>query len=234
MRRFPTHYLRGFTLLTFTLLLSSVALSQSQSLGDIARENREKKAAQESSTTPPKVITNKNLPKDPAAATETEPGSEPTAPQSKTPFSEKTAGLPSTEQSSTDQRPIDQRPAESGSSQQRAARQRATELAEQRAAQQRANQQRAAAQWKKNILQQKATVANLRMRVDRLKASLRFSDPNYNGSSDYAGMSYNRYQARQREKLAQLQQQLDGQKRKLEDMQEAARHAGMHTLVYDP
>jgi hypothetical protein len=34
--------------------------------------------------------------------------------------------------------------------------------------------------------------------------------------------------------MAQIQQQLDEQKRKLVEMQEAARHAGMHTAVYDP
>lgn len=45
---------------------------------------------------------------------------------------------------------------------------------------------------------------------------------------------YNRYQARQLERVAQMQQQLDEQKRKLDRMQEAARHAGMHTAVYDP
>ncbi|MGB9204832.1 MAG: hypothetical protein WCB94_12810 [Terriglobales bacterium] len=53
------------------LFLTGVA-GYSQSLGDIARENREKKAA-ETSTTPPKVITNADLPKNPdgdAGATE--------------------------------------------------------------------------------------------------------------------------------------------------------------------
>ncbi len=45
------------------LFLTGVA-GYSQSLGDAARENREKKAA-ETSTTPPKVITNADLPKNP-------------------------------------------------------------------------------------------------------------------------------------------------------------------------
>ncbi len=45
------------------LFLTGVA-GYSQSLGDVARENREKKAA-ETSTTPPKVITNADLPKNP-------------------------------------------------------------------------------------------------------------------------------------------------------------------------
>jgi hypothetical protein len=36
------------------------------------------------------------------------------------------------------------------------------------------------------------------------------------------------------ERAAELQQQLDEQKRRLEAMQEAARRQGMHTQVYDP
>jgi len=38
----------------------------------------------------------------------------------------------------------------------------------------------------------------------------------------------------QLQRMAQIQQQLEEQKRKLVEMQEAARHAGMHTAVYDP
>jgi hypothetical protein len=76
------------------------------------------------------------------------------------------------------------------------------------------------------------------MRVDKLKASIHFVDPNnyypYDYYSAYAGVQENRYQARQLERLAQMQQQLDQQRKKLEEMQEAARHAGMHTPVYDP
>jgi hypothetical protein len=36
------------------------------------------------------------------------------------------------------------------------------------------------------------------------------------------------------EREAQMQEQLGEEKNKLEQMQEAARHAGMHTPVYDP
>jgi hypothetical protein len=50
----------------------------------------------------------------------------------------------------------------------------------------------------------------------------------------YETLPYNRYQAQQLQRVAQIQQQLDEQKRKLDRMQEAARHAGMHTAVYDP
>ena len=52
------------TIFATALLMSSAAYGQS--LGDIARENREKKA-EDASAAQPKVITNSNLPKDPDA-----------------------------------------------------------------------------------------------------------------------------------------------------------------------
>jgi hypothetical protein len=208
----------GFILLILaTLLMSAAAFGQAQSLGDIARENREKKAAEESSSTPP-VITNKNLPKDPDDSASDDTSATPATTKTTSPFGDKTAA------------PSAQLPSPALTSAGR-------QLAEQQTAQHRANDRRAAVQWKKRILQQESTVAGLRMRVDKLRASIRFADPNRYGNSGYdyyTGLDYNRYQARHLERLAQLQQQLDQQKRKLEDMQEAARHAGMHTLVYDP
>jgi hypothetical protein len=223
------------------LLMSAAAFGQSQSLGDIARENREKKAA-EDSTAQPKVFTNSTLPKEPDAATNAPnsasgaPTATTTAPPSasQSPFSDKPsaqppAPSPSHEDHATFPHMTRQRPAQRSAQQQ---------LAEQRAAQQRANEQHAAAQWRQRILQQESTVAGLRMRIDTLRASIRFADPNRYGSGSpsdyYAGLNYNRGEARQLQRLARMQQQLDEQKRKLEEMQEAARHAGMHTLVYDP
>ena len=164
-----------------------------QSLGDIARESREKKAA-DSSTTPPKVITNANLPKDPEA-----------------------------DESST--KDEDETPAAKTSADAESSRS---------AARQRAAEQRAAQQWKRRIIAQQNTVANLRMRVDRLKASIYFMNPSAGDSINYEAYGYNRYQARQLERLAQLQEQLAQQRAKLEDMQEAARKAGMHSVIYDP
>jgi hypothetical protein len=190
--------------------MSAAASGQSQSLGDIARANREKKAAESSSSTPPKVITNKNLPKDPDATGE-DGSATPSTLKSDSPFSEKTAEQQPAKHSSTTQRPAER------------------QLAEQHAAQQRENERRAAAQWNQRILQQESTVATLRMRVDRLRATIRLANV-----STYNDMPVNRYQARQMERLRQVQHQLDVQQRKLEDLQEAARHAGMHTLVYDP
>src|SRR5208337_200764 len=51
--------------LAIALLMSPATYGQS--LGDTARENRDKKQAEEATGTAPKVITNKDLPKDPNA-----------------------------------------------------------------------------------------------------------------------------------------------------------------------
>jgi predicted RNase H-like nuclease (RuvC/YqgF family) len=165
------------------LLMSSAAYGQS--LGDIARANREKQNAENASAAQPRVITNANLPKDPDA------NQEPAEAQS------------GTNASST--------------------------AADHRSAQQRLAEQRAADQWKRQILAQKNKMATLQARIDQLNASIRSAG----GSVQYEG-PYNRYQARQLQRVAQIQLQLDEQKMKLDQMQEAARHAGMHTVVYDP
>lgn len=96
-------------------------------------------------------------------------------------------------------------------------------------AEQRPSDQRAVEQWKKQILAQEDRIANLQARIDQLNASIHPVDR----SAQFEGPS-NRYQALQLQHVAEIQLQLDGQKRKLAEMQEAARHAGMHTTVYDP
>jgi len=101
--------------------------------------------------------------------------------------------------------------------------------ADHRSEQQRLAEQRAAEQWKRQILAQENKIANLQARIDLLNAAIH----SVGGTAQYEGPS-NRYQARQLLRVAQMQQQFDEQKRKLDAMQEAARHAGMHTLVYDP
>ncbi len=197
MRRiFNQNFHVGMFLTILLTLFCAYPAAYGQSLGDVARENREQKAANASPL--PKVITNKTLPKDPDAGS--------SASESQT--------QPQTEPS----------PANTESNRQ---------IARQPAA-----ERRTAARWKQKIQAQENAIANLRLRVDRLKASIHFVDPNnyypYDSNGVYAGLAENRYQARQLERLAQMQQQLDQQKKKLEDMQEAARHAGMHTAVYDP
>jgi predicted RNase H-like nuclease (RuvC/YqgF family) len=167
-----------------TLMVMSAA-AYGQSLGDVARESREKKA-EDTSAAQPKVITNKDLQKDPDADPEQPKSEEPTNTAS-------------------------------------------NKAADHRSAQQRQAAQRAAEQWKRQILAQKTKIAGLQAQVDQLHASIQSA----NGSVQSEG-PYNRYQLRQLQRAAQIQQQIVEQKRKLEEMQDMARHAGMHTAVYDP
>jgi hypothetical protein len=157
-----------------------------QSLGEVARENQEKKVAEDASGAQPKVFTNKDLPKDAEA---------------------------------------DSMPSEPPLRDDVVASSKADDY---RSAEQRLAEQRAAEQWRRQILTQENKIASLQARIDQLNASIHAA-----GGNQYEG-PYNRYQARQLERAAQVQLQLDEQKRKLDGMQEAARRAGMHTTVYDP
>jgi len=167
-------------MLAIALLMSPAGYGQS--LGDIARENREKKA-EDASAAPSKVITNADLPKN----------------------AQPNPALPDTQAEKT------------------------IAAADHRSAQQRLAEERAADQWKKQILAQEYKMATLQARIDQLNASIRSA----NGSAQYEGPA-NGYQARQMQQVAQIQLRLDEQHRKLDQMQEAARRAGMHTAVYDP
>jgi len=181
--------------LAITFLMNLTAYGQS--LGEVARKNREKQKAKEgsSSTTAPKVITNKDLQKDPE------------------------------EQAPHDAQP----PANNDGAQTIAKRRNADHVAEQRFERQRLAEQHAADQWKRQIAEQKNKMANLQARIDQLNASIRTE----NGSTQYEGPN-GRGQARQMALVAQAQLQLNEQRRKLVEMQESARRAGMHTVVYDP
>jgi len=81
-----------------------------------------------------------------------------------------------------------------------------------------------AEQWRGQILEQKNRVAALQSRIDQISVSLHSGAP----------LAYNRNQAFQADRLAEMQMHLDEQKRRLNEMQEAARRAGMHTQVVDP
>lgn len=111
-------------------------------------------------------------------------------------------------------------------------------LEERHANQQRGAEERAAMRWKQQISTQKWVVANLQSQVDELRTLIRFTSQNEYQPTDargnYAGLAYNRTEARQIERLRQVERQLQQQRHKLEDMQNAARHAGMHTNVSDP
>jgi hypothetical protein len=184
---------------TLTIAFLMHSSGYGQSLGDVARENRDKQNADDATAAvKPRVITNKDLPKDPNPT----PGPNEATPKASTIVGAKDADRLSAER----------------------------HLADQRSAQQRLAQQRAADQWKRQILAQKNKMAALQARIDQLHTSMHPA----NSSVQYESLPYSRDQARQWQRVAQVQQQLDEQKRKLAEMQEAARHAGMHTAVYDP
>jgi DNA repair exonuclease SbcCD ATPase subunit len=168
---------RAGKIFAIALVLNAAAFGQS--LGDVARANREQQQAQQ--TAVPKVITNADLPSDP----------------SDTPTSD-----------------APPRPANRSS--------------DRKLAQDQLAQQRIAQHWRAQIQAQKNKVAELQARVDRLNAALHPA-----GGVVYDNPS-SRYQARQLENLAQMQQMLDQQKQQLSAMQDEARRAGMHTAVYDP
>lgn len=184
--------------LAIVLLTTSAAYGQS--LGDVARENREKKAAEDNLTASSKIITNNDLQKDAIADAE-----------------------------SPEEKPEPVAEASATTASQRAAERRAAHRALERSTQQRMAEQRVANLWKRQILTQKAKIAALQGRIDQLNAEIRSTY----GSVQYEA-PYSRSQARQLQRVSQMQQQLDEQKVQLADMQESARRAGMHTAVYDP
>jgi predicted RNase H-like nuclease (RuvC/YqgF family) len=174
----------SWKILAIGLLTSSSFYGQS--LGDVARANRER-TAEDAAIAPPLVVTTADFPKN--MHTNPAPSNSP---------AEKTSTA------------ADHRSA-------------------QYSAQQLLAERRAAEQWKRQIVAQKARLANLQARINQLHASIRAAD----GSVQFEGPS-NRYQARQLQQVAQLEQQLEVQELKLDQMQDAARHSGMHTAVYDP
>jgi uncharacterized coiled-coil protein SlyX len=160
--------------------MSSVAYGQS--LGDVARENREKQKAKAASSAPkPKVITNENLPANPEATPseidgETRPASSPVP-----------SGGMSAEHVSPEE-------------------------------------------WKSQILAQKSAIAAQQAQIDRVNDSI-----HYVTASLYSnGLQHNDHQAKKQQTVEQMKQQLEEQKKKLAQMQEAARTAGMGSAVYDP
>ena len=164
-------------IMTIALLMNPSAYGQS--LGDVARENREKQKAKDaSSTTKPKIIANEDLSRNPDAdAGQRE--------------SEGKMGAASPK-------------APSGG--------------------------RSAEQWKRQILAQKSAIAIQQAQIDKLNDSIHFVVAN----EYYNGVQHNQHQVKKQERVAQMQQQLEEQKKNLAAMQEGARRAGMGSAVYDP
>lgn len=182
----------------FAIAVLTNMAAYGQSLGEIARQYREKQAAQESSGAPPKVITNKDLGEGPE-------------------------GSPEAARDVPGGRSVDHDPFDHRSSEFRPP--NPSHLNEG----QRMGEQVGGERWRNQIQAQESRIAEMQARIDQVRASIRPGS----GTAQYEGPS-NRYQARQLERVAEMQQRLDEQKRRLAEMQEAARRSGMHTTVYDP
>lgn len=87
-----------------------------------------------------------------------------------------------------------------------------------------------AAEWKSLILAQKNRIATLQTNIDKLSSSIRFVEAN----AYVNGAKYNQYQAKKQQQVENMQKQLGEQQRKLEEMQDAAKKAGLGSAVYDP
>ena len=191
-----------------------------QSLGEIAREYREKQNAQESSGAEPKVFTNKDLPANP------EGYQAPRGPQpARTWDSEGTDGSSFDRSSGGTSNPFVQPGYRSSPQGVRSSSQGGQQGM--RSAAQGMEGQRGGDQWRQQIQERENRIASMQARIDQMNGSMRSGGAGAQGP-------HTRYQSRQAEHVAEMQMRLDEQKRKLDQMQDAARHAGMHTQVYDP
>jgi hypothetical protein len=225
----PRKFLRTLTVVLWMNLLLGLA-AYGQSLGEIARQYREKQDAEQASGAKPKVFTNKDLPENPEgyqAPREPEPDNRASAHNGfygRSGDGRSLDGRPSGNRAFS--RPPDgsnnpfAEPGSRSSSQQgvRSSSQGAPQGMEGRPG---------GEQWRQQILERENRIASMQARIDQMNASMRSSGMSAQGP-------YNRYQSRQAERVAEMQMRLDEQKRKLDQMQDAARHAGMHTQVYDP
>ncbi len=157
------------------LVSTASVFAYGQSLGDVAREQREKQA-QKKTQPAKKVVTNEDLPQ-PAEADE-----------------------------STSSSPQSTEPAVNSA------------------------EQKPAGQWKEEIQAQKQSVASLQADIDRLSSSIHFAP----GNCVRNCVQHNENQQQKQDEVQRMQSNLEQQKRKLEDMQEAARKQGYGNSVYEP
>jgi hypothetical protein len=160
----------------------SASLGHAQSLGDVARQTRQKQQAKDGHSQPKKVVTNEDIPEHPSDSSE------------------------STSNASSDSTSAEPSSAEMGGG------------------------SKSAEQWKAQIKAQKDAIANYQQQVDKLNDSIHYVQANLYTN----GVQYNQYQAKKQAEVEQARKTLAEQKKRLEDMQEAARKAGFGSAVYDP
>jgi hypothetical protein len=158
------------------LVISLGALCYSQSLGEVAREERQKREAKKALGTP-KVITNEDLPEHPN--------------------SDDSAATSQASSEIAPSRPMGSKPAE---------------------------------QWKAEIAAQRKALDALQSQIDRLNSSIHFAP----GTCVRNCAQWNEQQIQKQDQVQHRQAELEQQKKKLEDMQEAARKEGYGNAVYEP
>jgi hypothetical protein len=70
----------------------------------------------------------------------------------------------------------------------------------------------------------------LQSQIDQLKSSIHFAS----GTCVANCVQWNERQVKKQDDVQRMQQQLDQQKKQLENMQESARKAGLGSSVYEP
>ncbi len=84
--------------------------------------------------------------------------------------------------------------------------------------------------WRGQILAQKRQIDSLQRQMDELSESIRFAPPNCVANC----VGWNERQREKQQRVERMQAQLEEEKRRLDDMQDAARKQGYGSGVYDP
>jgi hypothetical protein len=84
--------------------------------------------------------------------------------------------------------------------------------------------------WRSQILAQKNQIASLQRQVDEINESIRFAPANCAENC----VGWNKRQRQKQQRVERMQAQLQEEKRRLEDLQDAARKQGYGSSVYDP
>jgi len=164
------------TALCSTALLILASVASSQSLGDVAREQRLKQQAKTSQTAP-KVISNDDLvAAEDESAKDSSEGKKQDNPPSK-PLGSKTAE-----------------------------------------------------EWKAEIAAQRTAIANLENRIAKVNSSVRFTQT----TQTWNAVRHNERQEQKLDDVQKMQNQLAGEQKRLDEMQESVRQEGFGSSVYDP
>lgn len=87
-----------------------------------------------------------------------------------------------------------------------------------------------AEQWRSQIQAQKGQVESLQKEINELNASIQFAP----GNCVEGCVQWNQHQLEKQQQVQRMQGQLEEEKRRLEQMQDAARKQGYGSSVYDP